>query len=237
MSVRRLATPETLSRAAVDQIAMVATRGTVCHIALSGGRTPKRLFQMLVERGRSFLPWERVTLWWCDERCVAPDHADSNYGTAYANLIAPLGLDPANIHRMEGERDPDTAAADYERALTGALGTPPVFDLVLLGMGSDGHVASLFPGSSAVTEAKRFVIANRVDSPLTHGPATRLTLTFPAINAAKHTRLLVAGADKAKTLAAVISGPSGEYPAQKVTGTDVAWFVDDAAAADLGGAL
>lgn len=231
--LHRFATVETLARAVADQLAMVAAKTTTCHIALSGGHTPKRLFQTLVERGRQFLPWERIHLWWGDERCVAPDDPDSNYGMTYANLIAPLGLDLANTHRMEGERDPDAAAADYERALTQALGTPPVFDLVLLGMGTDGHIASLFPGSPALRETQRFVVANRVDSPLTHGGATRLTLTYPAINAAKRIRLLVTGAEKADTLAAVRAG-RGDYPAQKVVGIDVAWFVDDAAAANLG---
>ena len=115
-----------------------------------------------------------------------------------------------------------------------ALGTPPVFDLVLLGMGPDGHTASLFPGSPGLTETTRFVIANRVDSPLTKGPATRITLTIPAINAAKHVRFLVGGADKAATLAAVLEGPRGRYPSQLVAAVDLAWFVDDAAAARLG---
>lgn len=235
MPVHRFATVDTLARAAADQIAMVAAKTNTCHIALSGGQTPKHLFRLLVERGRSFLPWDRIELWWVDERCVAPDHPDSNYGAAYSALIAPLRLDAATVHRMEGERDPDAAAADYERALTAALGIPPVFDLVLLGMGPDGHIASLFPGSDGVRETQRFVVANRVDSPITHGPATRLTLTYPAINAAKRIRFLVAGADKADTLAAVLAGPDGAYPAQSVAGTDVAWFVDDAAAAKLGG--
>src|SRR5262249_37682662 len=121
-----------------------------------------------------------------------------------ANLIDPLGLDPTRIHRIEGERDPDTAAADYERALVGALRKPPLFDLVLLGMKPDGHTASLFPRSNALAETQRFVVANRVDSPLTKGPATRITLTFPAINAARAIRFLVAGADKADTLAKVM---------------------------------
>lgn len=236
MSVHRFASLDALSRAAADQLAVVVANSNRCHIALSGGSTPKYLFQILVERGRGFLPWERVELWWGDERCVAPDHPDSNYGMAYRNLVEPLGLDPARVHRMQGERAPDAAAADYERALTQELGTPPVFDVVLLGMGSDGHTASLFPGSAGVRETARYVVANRVDSPLTHGPATRLTLTYSAINAAKHVWFLVAGVDKAETLAAVLDGPRGRHPAQGVAAADLVWFVDDAAAAKLGGA-
>ena len=213
----------------------VLSNGGPCHIALSGGSTPKRLFQILVERGPRFIPWQRVHLWWCDERCVAPDHPDSNYGMTYKHLVEPLGLDPTHVHRMLGESDPDTAASDYERALTQTLGDPPAFDLLLLGMGSDGHTASLFPESPATRETARYVVANRVDSPLTHGPTTRLTLTYPAINAAKRVRFLVSGSDKAEALAAVVEGPQGKYPAQHVAGADVAWFVDDAAAAKLGG--
>jgi 6-phosphogluconolactonase len=100
-------------------------------------------------------------------------------------------------------------------------------------MGPDGHTASLFPGSPGLTETKRFVIANRVDSPLTKGPSTRITLTFPALDAAKHVRFLAAGADKADTLAKVLQGPAGIYPSQLVHSADLAWFVDDAAAAKL----
>ena len=234
MTVKRFANLDTLSRAAADQLAMLASASKgACHVALSGGSTPKRMFQVLAERGKKFLPWERVELWWGDERCVAPDHPDSNYGMTRANLIDPLGIDPAKVHRIAGERDPDEAAADYERQLVAALGTPPVFDLVLLGMGPDGHTASLFPGSPGLTETTRYVIANRVDSPLTKGPSTRITLTFPAINAAKHVRFLVAGADKAETLAGVLQGPRAVYPSQHVASADLAWFVDDAAAGKL----
>jgi 6-phosphogluconolactonase len=234
VTVKRFANLDTLSRAAADQLAMLASaaKGT-CHVALSGGSTPKRMFQVLAERGAKFLPWERVELWWGDERCVPPEHPDSNYGMTKANLIDPLGLDPAKVHRIAGERDPDYAAADYERQLTAALGSPPVFDLVLLGMGPDGHTASLFPGSAGLTETTRYVIANRVDSPLTKGPSTRITLTCPALNAAKHVRFLVAGADKAQTLAGVLEGPPGKYPSQLVASADLAWFVDDAAAGKL----
>ena len=234
MRVQRLSDLDAVSRAAAEELASVAraAKGTV-HVALSGGSTPKRMFDVLAQQGRAALPWERIELWWGDERCVPPDHPDSNYGTAKKHLIEPLGLDQARVHRIEAERDPAAAAADYARALVAALGTPPVFDLVLLGMGPDGHTASLFPGSAGLGETSRFVIANQVTSPLVHGTATRITLTFPAINAARHVRFLVAGADKAETLAGVLEGPPGHYPSQRVTGTDVAWLVDSAAAARL----
>ncbi len=222
---------EALSRHAAGELAALAASATgTLHVALSGGSTPKRLFAELVAMGKGALPWDRVELWWGDERCVPPDHPDSNYGMTKRALIDPLRLDPARVHRISGERDPEAAAADYERALVAALGTPPVFDLVWLGMGPDGHTASLFPGSPALAEQRRFCVANHVDSPLTHGKATRITLTHPALNAARLVRFLVAGADKADTLARVAAG--ADLPCTRVTG-DVSWLVDAAAAAKL----
>jgi 6-phosphogluconolactonase len=219
---------EALSRHAAGEFAALAQRATrTLHVALSGGSTPKRLFAELVAMGRDALPWDRVELWWGDERCVPPDHPDSNYGMTKRALIDPLGL--SRVHRIEGERDPDAAAASYEHELA-ALGTPPVFDLVWLGMGPDGHTASLFPGSPALAEQQRFCVANRIDSPLTHGKATRITLTYPALNAARLVRFLVAGADKADTLARVHAG--ADLPCTHVTG-NVSWLVDAAAAAKL----
>ena len=236
MRVQRLPDLDAVSRAAAEELARVARAATgTVHVALSGGSTPKRMFDVLAQQGRAALPWDRIELWWGDERCVPTDHPDSNYGAAKQHLIDPLGLDPARVHRIAGERDPAAAAADYERAVVAALGAPPVFDLVLLGMGPDGHTASLFPDSPGLAETERFVIANQVTSPLVHGTATRITLTFPAIGAARHTRFLVAGADKAETLAGVLEGPAGRYPSQRVTGADVAWLVDAAAAARLKG--
>jgi 6-phosphogluconolactonase len=237
-AVRTFDDLDALSRAAADDViaiasAAVAERGA-CSIALSGGSTPRRLFDELARRGRAAAPWPTITLWWGDERTVPPDHADSNYGMARAHLIVPLGLDPARVHRMAGEHaEPATAASAYERTLVAELGSPPVFDLVLLGMGPDGHTASLFPGSRALAERERHVVANVVTSPLVGGTATRLTLTAPVLSAARHVRFLVAGADKAHTLAAVLHGPRGTYPAQLVEGPDVVWLVDRAAVTEL----
>lgn len=225
---------DALSRAAADDFtALVSSTDRTFHVALSGGSTPKKLFDELVRRGRAALPWERIELWWGDERCVPPDHPDSNYGMTKQHLIDPLELDPAKIHRLEGERSPIQAAADYERALVAALGAPPVFDLVWLGMGPDGHTASLFPHSAGVRDKTSYVIANAVDSPLTKGPTTRLTITLPVIDAAHHVRFLVGGADKAETLAQVARGPSELYPSSLVTAADLVWFVDRAAGAKL----
>src|SRR5258705_6797044 len=164
------------------------------------------MFQILVEMGRHALPWESIELWWGDERCVPPDHKDSNFGMTRDALLVPLALADSRVHRIAGELDPATAARDYEHALVAALGTPPTFDLALQGMGPDGHTASLFPHSPALGDTKHWVVANPVDSPLTKGKTTRITLTARAINAARHIRFLVAGADKADALAAVLDG-------------------------------
>ena len=237
MQVRKYADLDALSRAAAQDFAAlakdaVAVRG-VFHVLLSGGSTPKRLFQLLAAMGRDALPWEAIHLWWGDERSVPPDHADSNFGMTRAALIEPLGL--THVHRIVGEGDPAAGALTYEQELVAALGSPPVVDLALQGMGPDGHTASLFPHSPALLERRRFVVANPVDSPLTKGKATRITLTYPAINAARHLRFLAGGADKAVTLAAVLQGPRDEqtYPSQGIAGADVQWLVDEAAAARL----
>jgi 6-phosphogluconolactonase len=231
--IRRFPTAAALAEAAADDFALgVSSKPGEFHVALSGGSTPKTLFDVLAKRADQI--WDRVHLWWGDERCVLPTHPDSNYGMTKQHLIDPLGLDPARVHRIPAERDPERAAADYEAELVRVLGAPPVFDLIWLGMGPDGHTASLFPGSAGLTETERYVIANHVDSPLTKGPATRITLTVPASNAARAVRFLVAGADKADTLAAVLAGPPGKFPSQLIA--NPSWFVDDAAAAKLGAA-
>lgn len=225
---------DALARAAADDFtALVNATDRTFHVALSGGSTPKKLFDVLVERGRDALPWDRIELWWGDERCVPPDHPDSNYGMTKQHLIDPLKLDPAHIHRLEGERPPIQAAADYERALVAALGAPPIFDLVWLGMGPDGHTASLFPHSAGVLDKSSYVIANAVDSPLTKGPTTRLTITFPVIDEARHVRFLVGGGDKADTLAQVARGPNELYPSSLVAAADTVWLIDRAAGAKL----
>lgn len=226
--------PDALAVAAADEfIAMVTAKPAPFHVALSGGSTPKKLFDVLAQRGKSALPWDRVVLWWGDERCVPPDHPDSNYGMTKQHLIDPLELDPARIHRLEGERPPVEAAADYERALVGELGAPPIFDLVWLGMGPDGHTASLFPHSPGVKDRSSYVIANPVDSPLTKGPTTRLTITLGVIDAARHVRFLVTGADKASTLANVQNAATEDHPSSLVHGTDTLWLIDKAAGAQL----
>ena len=244
-AVRTFADLDALTRAAADELVAIAATAIAargrCHVALSGGSTPRRLFQHLAGRPAE-LPWDRIDLWWGDERCVPPDHADSNYGAARALLLEPLGARgpaEARVHRIHGELDPGASARAYEDELIAALGSPPVLDLAIQGMGPDGHTASLFPGSPALDEDRRYVVANPVRSPLVAGgEATRITLTAPAINAARRIRFLAAGADKAEPLAAVLEGPRDphRYPSQLIAGPDVAWLVDTAAAARLRGA-
>jgi 6-phosphogluconolactonase len=243
-TIRRFEDLDALSHAAADEFATlvraaVATRGT-CSVALSGGSTPQRLFRLFAAAGPGALPWEHVDLWWGDERTVPPDHADSNYRMARESLIDPLGLAASHVHRITAElADHDACARAYSRELVTALGSPPTFDVVLLGMGPDGHTASLFPGSPALDETSRWVVANLVTSPLVHGTATRITLTAPALNAARHIRFLVAGADKAAALAQVLEGEHDprRYPSQLIAphDGDLVWFVDAAAAAGLRG--
>ncbi len=238
MRVNRVLDLEAVTRAAADDVAAiiraaVQARGT-CRLALAGGSTPRGLYQTLATMP---LPWDRLELWWGDERAVPPEDLASNYRMARVALLDVIGTNTiARVHRIAGERDPVAAAAAYERELVGGLGVPPVLDLVLLGLGPDGHTASLFPGTSALTEAARWVVANPVPQLAT----TRITMTAPALRAARHIRFLVAGADKAAALAAVLEGARdpGRWPAQLVADapSDVAWLVDAAAAAQLGSA-
>lgn len=232
--VRRFADADALAQAAADEIVAIATaciaaRGSF-SIALSGGSTPKRLHAALVARGRDAIDYTRVAFYWGDERGVPPDHPDSNYRMARETLLEPLGLAASSpvsdtqIHRMPTERaDREQAAADYAARL------PPALDLVLLGMGDDGHTLSLFPDTAALEEKTRLVVINDVPQKQTW----RMTLTYPAVAAARRVRFLVAGADKAKVLAEVLEGPPLVYPSQRITARDLAWFVDDAAAAQL----
>lgn len=242
--VRILDDLDAVSQAVIDELAtivpLVLAEQDTFSIALSGGSTPKRLLAMLAKLGRDALPWDKIEVFFGDERCVAPDHADSNYRMAKDSLFDPLKLDGKRIHRMRGEdTDPAGAAKAYEDELRPLCrdGGWPVFDYVLLGMGSDGHTASLFPGSPALHDVARWCVANEVDSPLTKGKATRLTLTAAAINHARRVRFLVCGADKAEALDHVLQGGARheEYPAQLIHpyAGRLVWFVDRAAAAKL----
>jgi 6-phosphogluconolactonase len=216
----------------------VASRG-VFRAALAGGSTPMALYRILGERGAGAgLDWSRTWLFMGDERHVPPHHADSNYGRVSAALLSSVTLPPSHVVRFEAEVDDvDAVAARYERRVREAFGLEagelPRFDLVLLGMGADGHTASLFPGTAALRDTTRLATANWVESM----GSFRFTLTPPVINAAARVVFLVTGAEKADALRDVLEGnPSPErLPAQLVCPHDgyVLWLVDRAAASKL----
>ena len=209
-----------IARAVADELPALLANGG--HIALSGGNTPKALFDELVARGRDFLPWDSIDLWWGDERCVPPDHADSNFGMAKRALIDPLGLDASLWHRMKGELEPDAGAKAYQEHIHGCLGSTPVFTLIFLGIGADGHTASIFPDT--VLDPDRIVT-----STLAPSGQPRITMTPTLINTARHVRFLVSGAEKSAALAGIVNN-KGNYPAKLIQGADVVWHVDEAAA-------
>jgi 6-phosphogluconolactonase len=222
MAVRRYPDLPAIARAMADELPALVqdalAAGGTCHVALPGGNTPRALFAELVARGRAYLPWDQIDLWWGDERCVPPDHAESNFGMAKATLIDPLGL--SRFHRMEGERPPEEAAHAYEAEVFRVLGTQPVFGVIFLGIGDDGHTASLFPGKPI--DPARIVIASQAPT----GQA-RISMTPALINAARHVRFLVTGAAKADALAGIVHGTSNA-PARLIDNAD--WLVDEAAA-------
>ncbi len=223
----------TADRFVEEAIAAIDERGTF-RVALSGGSTPKQVYPMLLEpERRDAVDWSRVEFFWGDERSVPPDHPESNFGVAYGMLISQLpGVQADHVHRMPAEaEDIDAAAMGYESELRLAFGArgsdPPAFDLIWLGMGPDGHCASLFPGTSALDERERWVVGNWVPQQDTW----RMTLTYPVLLAARSVLFVVTGADKADAIRAIRAGGSG-LPAEHVAGDQVEWIVDQAAAGD-----
>jgi len=201
--------------------------------ALSGGSTPEAVYTLLAaEPYRSQINWNRVHLFWGDERCVPPEHPDSNYGMAKRALLDHVPLPPENIRRIRGELSPTEAAEDYIEQLRRAFGLGrtemPVFDTVLLGLGADGHTASLFPDTEILRRTDVPVAVARVAKL----NATRISLTYPAINAAREILFLVSGADKAPVVAAIIGGQGEQYPAAAIR--NAAWLLDAEAASGIG---
>ena len=191
---------------AVGAAEAVAARG-VARIAVSGGTTPKAMFALLADRSQPYfarVPWEKLHLFWVDERCVPPTDPDSNYRMTNEAMLSKVPLPAAQIHRMEGELEPEVAAAQYEAAIRAEFGTEaPVFDLVLLGMGDDGHTASLFPHTAALHELGRLVVANHVPQ---QKQSWRITLTWPVINRGREVAFLIEGAAKTEVLRDVLLG-------------------------------
>jgi 6-phosphogluconolactonase len=223
----------------VDRTAGAAAARGRARVAISGGNTPKRTFELLAsEPYRGRLPWDKLELYWVDERVVPPDNSDSNYRMTREALLDKVPLPPERIFRIRGELDPEAAAANYESdirrnfRLEGAQ--IPTFDLVELGMGPDGHTASLFPYTGALHETSRIAVANHV---LSQKDAWRVTLTWPVINQASNVFFLVEGADKANALQKVLTGNYNpeEFPSQLIrpTGGRMTLMLDAAAAALL----
>lgn len=227
-----------LARAAAEYfvtraVEAVAARGRFV-VALSGGSTPKATYALLATgEFVAGVDWSHVHAFWGDERCVPPDHPDSNYRLARETLLDRVPIPADNIHRMRGELDPDQAATTYQAELEAVLDADGQCDLILLGMGADGHTASLFPGTAALHERARWVVAHYVDKL----NAWRVTLTPVIINAAAHVTFIVAGSGKAGRLQEVLAGPyqPDVLPAQIVKPTNgrLLWLVDAAAAVDL----
>jgi 6-phosphogluconolactonase len=230
---------EALARGATELFAAqarqaVATRGRFL-VLLAGGETPRRTYQLLAqEPHRSEIPWGSVHFFWGDERCVAVDDPRSNAGMAGRELLDQLLLSPAQIHRIRGESAPQQEADRYQAELTDFFaGAAPYFDLVLLGLGSDGHTASLLPGSAALAEKERWTAVTRRPEE----EFSRITLTTPIINQAVVVLFLVAGADKAAMLGKILNTPADSriYPAQLIRplSNDLRWFADQEAAGSL----
>jgi 6-phosphogluconolactonase len=225
----------------VDGIrAAVGARGKA-RIAVSGGRTPKKTFALLADPSapyREQIPWEKLELYWVDERCVPPDNADSNYRMTREAMLDSVPLPANQVFRIQGELDPDEAAAKYESAIRQSFrlegAEMPIFDLLGLGMGPDGHTASLFPHTDGLHELMRVAIANHVPQ---QKESWRVTLTSPVINRARDVFFLVEGTDKVAALKSVFTGPYDPemYPSQLIRPASkrITLLLDTAAATAL----
>ncbi len=232
---------DTLSQQAAQYVVRTASESIAARgrftIALSGGTTPRKLYTLLgSEPYSSQIDWQQVHIFWGDERCVPPDNPDSNYYMAQEVLLSKIPIPALQVHRMPADQPGrDAASQSYTAEMQRAFGTQgiPVFDLIQLGMGPEGHTASLFPHQASLRETQRLVMPVSVPKP----PPDRLTFTPPLLNAARNILFLVAGSDKAEALQAVLDGEyqPEEYPAQIVRPPDgeVVWMLDKAAAANI----
>jgi 6-phosphogluconolactonase len=231
-----------LNRKAAERFVVLAIEASASSgrftVALSGGSTPRAMYSLLATSGfAERIPWPKVHLFWGDERCVPPDHPDSNYRMVRESLLSKISIPSENVHRMAGEKDPKMAAADYEEQLITFFrlseGAPPRFDLILLGLGEDGHTASLFPESDALNETQRLVATTYLPKLNAH----RLTLTLPVLNESAEIYFLVAGKNKAAIVKELLgTDPTiAKFPAQRIQPADGAltWFITRDAAAEL----
>lgn len=212
----------------------VTARGT-CMLALSGGKTPKHMYEQLIQPPWQSIPWQYVSLFWSDERFVPVWHVDSNYRMAKEAFLCRLSTQPAAIYPVNtGLPSAEAAAIDYEHTIRNAFpdslveNDRPIFDAVLLGLGIDGHTASLFPGDQAVKESICWATVGQAPD-----NSHRISLTLPIINQARQVIFLVSGAEKAAIVAAIASGKSEDLPAAMVKAENVTWLLDAAAASKL----
>jgi 6-phosphogluconolactonase len=219
-------TPSELTRPAAEWLELeiskaIAGRGA-CALCLAGGRTPEPVYRELASA--SSIDWTRVVVFFGDERAVPPDHPDSNYLMVHRVLLSRVPVPAGQVHRMEAERsDQEAAAREYERSL------PPRLDILVLGMGPDGHTASLFPGSAALDERQRLVVPVIGAKP----PPQRLTITPPVIEAARRVAVIATGGDKAAMVARAIEGPLAPKDVPVQLARRGTWFLDQAAAGRL----
>ncbi len=240
VSPRPESTAEVAARFFASTVAAAAGARGVARIAISGGSTPKSMFALLADTTRPYfaqVPWDRLALYWVDERCVPPDHAESNYRMTREAMLTKVPLGTERVYRMEGELEPEVAAARYESTIRNSFrlegAETPTFDLVLLGMGDDGHTASLFPHTDALDNITDLVVANHVPQK----EAWRITLTAPVINQGREVAFLIEGEEKAQVLQKVLLGPwqPETLPAQMVrpAGGKLTLLLDAAAASKL----
>lgn len=223
---------------AAEEIVHVSGEAICTHgqfaLCLTGGNTPAPIYDLIATRFHLSVDWNAVQLFWGDERCVPPDHPESNYGMAQRTMLSKLSLRPDQVHRMRGEDSPEVGARAYEELLRDQFGLEedelPRFDLVLLGLGDNVHIASLFPGHPALHESRRLVLPVEVDAQ----PRQRLTLTAPVLNEASRVMFMVSGEGKAQAVKAALQGPRDpeRFPAQLIAPArgEVMWVLDKAAA-------
>jgi 6-phosphogluconolactonase len=237
--IRVFQDPDTLAESAASLFAETAEyvtgRKGVFTIALSGGSTPRKLYRLLADKRD--LPWPAIHVFWGDERCVPPDHEESNAGMAWREFLSRVPIPEANVHRIPAELGPEEGATGYEETLREFFGGErPRFDLVLLGMGTDGHTASLFPGMSPNATDPQFVIS--ATAPPDAATRHRVTLTLPVLNAAHRVWFLVTGEEKRPVVEAILGDAEGagrDYPAGQVRPSgQLLWLLDAAAAGSLG---
>jgi len=237
--LRVFPSPAELFRGAAEEFSALAAQAVREHgrfsVALSGGSTPKGLYSLLADRFQD-LPWNKIYFFWGDERHVPPESPESNYRMVREALLSRVALPEDHVFRVRGEEtDADAAAREYERALAGFFGLQPGqfprFDLILLGLGEDGHTASLFPGSRGLQEKGRLVIANWVEKFKDY----RISFTYPVLEHAACVMFVVSGAAKAPILRQVLEEPLAGLPSQavQVRQGSLLWFVDAAAASAL----